>query len=166
MKRLLTVFVAAAVITHCTTDADASPGDRFVWPLAPRPAVVGPFDPPEHDWLPGHRGVDLAGAAGQTVRAAGDGTVVFAGSVAGKPVVSIDHPNGLRTTYEPVLAVVAPGDRVRSGTTIGTVEPGHPGCADSCLHWGVRRGREYLDPLRLVGASTIVLKPLAPGDRN
>ncbi|WP_089243083.1 M23 family metallopeptidase [Rhodococcoides kyotonense] len=152
---MLTVPVSLGV-------ADASPSDRFVWPLTPRPVVAVAFDPPEHDWLPGHRGVDLQGSAGQQVSAAGAGAVVFAGSVAGKPVVSIDHPNGLRTTYEPVVASVSVGDRVRSGDPIGVLEPGHAGCADPCLHWGVRRDRDYLDPLRLVGATRIVLKPLAP----
>jgi murein DD-endopeptidase MepM/ murein hydrolase activator NlpD len=163
VKRLLTVIVAVVLITLDATGADASPSAGFVWPLTPRPAVAAAYDPPEHDWLPGHRGVDLAGTSGQPVLAAGDGTVVFAGTVAGKPVVSLDHPNGLRTTYEPVTAAVSVGARVRSGVRIGVLEPGHTGCVDVCLHWGVRRGREYLDPLRLVAASRIVLKPLATG---
>ena len=34
---------------------------------------------------------------------------------------------------------------------IGTLVPGHAGCpADACLHWGLRRGDTYLDPLRLL----------------
>ena len=45
--------------------------------------VVRRFSPPPHPWLPGHRGVDLAGRPGAVVRAAGAGTVVFAGTVAG-----------------------------------------------------------------------------------
>lgn len=134
----------------------------FVWPLEPRPPVVRPFDPPEHEWLPGHRGVDLAGREGQGIRAAGDGVVVFAGIVATKPVVSVDHPNGLRTTYEPVVGSVTPGSRVRAGDLIGTLAPGHTGCATPCLHWGVRRDRTYLDPLALMQTTPIRLKPLTP----
>ena len=89
---------------------------------------------------------------------------MFAGTVAGKPVVSIDHPGGLRTTYEPVRADVTAGRRVARGEPIGAVEAGHPGCpAAACLHWGVRRGREYLDPLALLGGRPIRLKPVAPG---
>lgn len=72
--------------------ATAAPEGRFGWPLQPRPAVVRRFDKPTHDWLPGHRGVDLAGGEGQPVLSAGEGIVVFAGTVADKPVVSIDHP--------------------------------------------------------------------------
>ena len=140
----------------------AHAAQRWDWPLRPRPDVVRTFDNPEHDWLPGHRGVDLAGVPGQSVLAAGDGIVVFAGTVAGKPVVSIDHAGGLRTTYEPVTATVTAGRRVSTGSVIGTLEAGHPECAaPACLHWGLRRDREYLDPLRLIAAVPIRLKPVA-----
>lgn len=92
--------------------------------------------------------------------AAGSGTVVFAGQVAGRPVVSIDHPGGLRTTYEPVLPSVVAGDLVAMGQQIGTLAPGHLGCAAAaCLHWGVRRGTEYLDPLRLLALGRVRLLP-------
>ncbi|WP_068277098.1 M23 family metallopeptidase [Aldersonia kunmingensis] len=151
---LLAFFVGAAPA------AGAPPGE-FDWPLRPRPAVVRTFDKPEHDWLPGHRGVDLAGAPGQAVLAAGDGFVAFAGEVAGKPVVSVDHAGGLRTTYEPVEATTTLGRRVGRGTPIGTLAPGHPGCLrPACLHWGVRRAREYLDPLGLLHLAPIRLKPV------
>lgn len=141
--------------------AAAAPDGKFDWPLRPRPAVVRTFDNPEHDWLPGHRGVDLAGAPGQPVLAAGDGYVAFAGEVAGKPVVSIDHAGGLRTTYEPVEPTTTLGRRVGRGTPIGTLEAGHPGCLfPACLHWGVRRAREYLDPLGLLHVAPIRLKPV------
>lgn len=140
-----------------------APAGEFDWPLRPRPAVVREFDPPERDWLPGHRGVDLAGTAGQAVLAAGDGTVAFAGTVAGKAVVSIDHPGGLRTTYEPVQSSVSLGRRVTRGAVIGVLQSGHEGCpAAACLHWGLRRGKEYLDPLALIGYAPVRLKPLTP----
>src|SRR5947209_1444726 len=73
----------------------------YRWPLDGRPAVVRAFAPPPRPWLPGHRGVDLGAAPGTIVRAAGAGTVSFAGRVAGRGVVSVAHPGGLRTTYEP-----------------------------------------------------------------
>ena len=88
--------------------------------------------------------------------------MVFAGTIAGKPVVSVDHSNGLRSTYEPVVATVSAGERVRTGERIGQLVAGHSGCADACLHWGVRRSRVYLNPLALVDAMTIRLKPLGP----
>ena len=136
------------------------PLGAFGWPLAGFPAVLRPFDPPELPYGRGHRGVDLGGWDGQPVLAAGDGVVAFAGMVAGKPVVSVDHPNGLRTTYEPVLATVTAGQRVARGDPIGTLRAGHAGCvAAACLHWGVRCGDEYLDPLWLLSPGPVRLLP-------
>jgi murein DD-endopeptidase MepM/ murein hydrolase activator NlpD len=158
--RWIVCVLACAFLVGAPARA-ARAGD-YDWPLFPRPHVVRPFDNPEHDWLPGHRGVDLSGSAGQSVLAAGDGIVVFAGTVAGKAVVSIDHAGGLRTTYEPVKASVTVGRRVSRGSVIGTLEPGHPECvAIACLHWGLRRGRDYLDPLGLIHVVPIRLKPVA-----
>lgn len=142
---------------------DASPGDGYGWPL-PGPLRVGrAFAPPRTTYGPGHRGVDLVAAAGTGVLAAGGGTVVFAGPLAGRGVVSVQHPDGLRTTYEPVLASVAVGAVVTAGDVLGALEPGHPGCpAAACLHWGVRRGvADYLDPLRLLGRWEVRLLPWA-----
>jgi murein DD-endopeptidase MepM/ murein hydrolase activator NlpD len=151
-----------ATLVFLMGPAPASAENTFVWPLEPRPTVTRPFDPPEHNWLPGHRGVDLASHPGQTVLAAGDGIVVFAGTVAGKPVVSIDHQGGLRTTYEPVTATVAAGRRITAGDPLGTVEAGHESCpVDACLHWGLRRDRDdYLNPLPLVERTVIRLEPV------
>ncbi|WP_328397600.1 M23 family metallopeptidase [Nocardia sp. NBC_00416] len=168
--RTAVVAVLAAAALIAPASAIAAPHDRFGWPLRPRPAVGRPFDPPAQDWLPGHRGVDLTGTPGQPVYAAGPGTVVFAGTVAGKPVVAIVHEGGLRTTYEPVVATVRVGSRVSRDTEIGELSTGHAGCAaPACLHWGLRRettahaGREYLDPLGLLRMTPIRLKPVAAG---
>ncbi|OBG34453.1 M23 family metallopeptidase [Mycolicibacter heraklionensis] len=137
---------------------------RLEWPLRPLPAVVRPFDAPRPDWQRGHRGVDLAGEPGQPVYAAGAGTVVFAGRSGGQPVVSLAHPGGLRTSYQPVSAAVRIGQLVAAGSVIGTLEPGHPGCA-ACLHWGAMWGpasrADYLDPLGLLASTPIRLKPVA-----
>jgi murein DD-endopeptidase MepM/ murein hydrolase activator NlpD len=81
--------------------------------------------------------------------------------VAGRGVVSIVHPGGLRTTYEPVTASVGVGDQVARGDPIGMLVVGHPGCpAAACLHWGLRRGTVYLDPLALLGLGRVRLLPL------
>jgi len=140
-------------------------GGRFAWPLRPPPAVVRGFDAPSPDWHPGHRGVDLAGRPGQAVYAAGSAVVVFAGPVAGRPVVSLAHPGGLHTSYEPVRAAVRAGQRVTAQTNLGELIAGHPGCpAAACLHWGARwgpaSGAAYVDPLGLLEVTPIRLKPL------
>jgi murein DD-endopeptidase MepM/ murein hydrolase activator NlpD len=140
--------------TALRAQAGSTPRSGFSWPLPGFPTVIRPFDPPDHPYGPGHRGVDLGGWPGEPVLAAGAGVVAFAGTVAGKPVVSIAHPNGLRTTYEPAVATVPAGQHVARGQTIGTLQAGHEGClAAACLHWGVRRGEEYLDPLWLLMSS-------------
>lgn len=134
---------------------------RYGWPLRPVPRVARRFRAPPDPWSPGHRGADLVGSPGQQVLAARDGVVAFAGPLAGRGVVSVLHPDGLRTTYEPVTATVTVGTVIARGTVLGTLDPGHAGCpAAACLHWGVRRGEaDYLDPLVLVGPGRVRLLP-------
>jgi murein DD-endopeptidase MepM/ murein hydrolase activator NlpD len=161
---VLTLGVILALPGALPARAD---GDRLAWPMRPPPAVVRGFDAPSPDWHPGHRGVDLAGAPGQAVYAAGAGTVVFAGLLAGRPIVSVAHPGGLRTSYEPVRAAVRAGQQVAAGTVLGELVAGHPGCpAVACLHWGAMWGpasaADYVDPLGLLESTPVRLKPLAP----
>ncbi len=156
-------MILAAALT-CAWAARAEDG-RLDWPLRPRPAVVRTFDAPSPDWNRGHRGVDLAGTADQPVYAAGAGTVVYAGMLAGRQVVSLAHPGGLHTSYEPVQASVRVGQLVAAGAVIGELLAGHPGCpVAACLHWGAMWGpaarAEYVDPLGLLAATPIRLKPL------
>jgi murein DD-endopeptidase MepM/ murein hydrolase activator NlpD len=133
----------------------------YSWPLLPPPSIRTPFGAPENPFGPGHRGVDLAGSVGQPVLAARGGTVVFAGSVAGHGVVSVQHDDGLRTTYEPLAPAVHAGAVVAVGAVLGTLVAGHRGCPSPCLHWGVRRDRlEYVDPLVLLRPPRVRLLPV------
>jgi murein DD-endopeptidase MepM/ murein hydrolase activator NlpD len=103
--------------------------------------------------------VDLRTSPGQRVAAAGDGRVAFAGSLAGRGVIAVDHGD-LRTTYEPVDARVHVGERVLAGQTLGTVGTGTGHCGSgNCLHLGLRRGREYLDPMLLLSRPSARLRP-------
>jgi murein DD-endopeptidase MepM/ murein hydrolase activator NlpD len=134
----------------------------YGWPVTP-PHVVRRFDPPPQRWLAGHRGVDLSAPPAAAVRAAGAGTVVYVGVIAGRGVVSVAHPGGLRTTYEPVTSALHAGDAVAAGGVLGRLDPGHPGCpAAACLHWGLRQGDRYLDPLALLGLGRVRLLPSGP----
>jgi hypothetical protein len=131
------------------------------WPLDPPVAVVAEFAAPAGPFAPGHRGVDLGGQVGDPVRSAGAGEVAFAGVVAGRGVVSVDHPGGLRTSYEPVLATVTRGDQVSAGAVLGRLELVASHCPPAaCLHWGLRRGGTYLDPRSLLGAVRVRLLPV------
>lgn len=125
---------------------------RGVWPLLPRPEVVHHFDPPAVRWAAGHRGADLAGHVGQPVRSALAGRVTFVGRIAGLGVVVVSH-GATRTTYQPLLATVSRGDRVAAGEPVGRLAGVGSHCSPrACLHWGLRRGETYLDPLSLVDA--------------
>jgi murein DD-endopeptidase MepM/ murein hydrolase activator NlpD len=164
---------AVPAAAAATRTAGSVPGEAFRWPLAPPHRVVRPFDPPAHRYGRGHRGVDLAARIGTPVRAAGGGVVVYAGPLADRGVVSIRHADGLRTTYEPVTALVHHGDHVVAGQVIGRLAGGHPGCraatvgADACLHWGAVRvvagHRTYLDPLALLRLGHLRLLPWKGG---
>lgn len=156
----LGVPAAAEVVAVVPGTADPTASRQGVWPLDPRPDVVSGFDPPTAPWLPGHRGVDLLGQAGQSVRTSLAGTVSFAGPLAGRGVVVVDH-GATRTTYEPVSASVGIGELVSRGEVIGTLQRASSHCFPrACLHWGLRRGDDYLNPLTLVGAGPIRLLSL------
>jgi len=131
----------------------AAPRQYWRFPLEPTPAVVRGFAPPEHNWLPGHRGVDLTASLGQPVFAPTDGQVRFVDQLAGRGVVVIAH-HGLRTTYEPVVSRLSVGDLVSRGDEIGVLRCGISHCCLGgrvrCLHWGLIRGHTYLNPLSRV----------------
>lgn len=135
------------------TGIEGVSGDR-AWPVGPRPTVLRGWEPPASPYGPGHRGVDLAAAPGTVIRAAAPGRVSFTGMVAGRGVLSITLTGTgqppLRTTYEPVTAVVAEGDEVTAGQIVAVLGPGPFHCEGGCLHWGLLRGETYLDPLSLL----------------
>jgi murein DD-endopeptidase MepM/ murein hydrolase activator NlpD len=130
-------------------------------PLPGAPEVVRGFEPPPTPYAAGHRGVDLRAVPGARVVAAAAGTVTFAGPVAGRPVVVVTHAGGLRTTYEPVAATVRRGAALAAGAVLGSVVVAGSHCLPgACLHWGLRRGDTYLDPLTMLADRPVRLLPL------
>src|SRR3954468_3215546 len=108
-RRCLAVMAVVLAIA-CAGPVRSAPPGPWQWPLAGGPTVVRPFAPPAARYGAGHRGVDLAAAAGTPVPAAGAGVVGYAGLLAGRGVVTVVH-GSLRTTYEPVAALVRTGQR-------------------------------------------------------
>ena len=110
--------------------------------------VLDPFRPPEDGYGPGNRGLEYDTPAGVRVDAAGPGVVVFAGPVAGRSWVTVDHGDGLRTSYGPVTAIaVSVGDVVSRGTRLAvTTGP---------LHFSARVDGVYVDPAELIGRREI-----------
>jgi murein DD-endopeptidase MepM/ murein hydrolase activator NlpD len=159
MRTLIVLLLACSLLLGAAGPATAA--GHAVLPLA-GPVVRG-FDPPDQPWLSGHRGVDLLGAVGTGVVAAKAGRVVFAGTVAGRGVVVVSHGD-LRTTYLPVRPLVSVGTPVDAGQVIGQLVPGHACPGGTCLHWGLKRGEEYLDPLSLLDQAQLRLLPSAAAE--
>ncbi|KUN79655.1 M23 family metallopeptidase [Streptomyces griseoruber] len=121
------------------------------WPVGTRPPVSRGWEPPATPYGRGHRGVDLVAAPGTPVRAVAAGRVAYAGRVAGRGVLSVALTGtDLGTTYEPVRPLVREGAEVTPGEVVAELEPTGSHCPSACLHWGLRRGRTYLNPLDLL----------------
>lgn len=145
MRRIaLGAAIALAVVWSAGPDAvSATPGYRR--PV--RGPIVRRFEPPPTPFAAGHRGIDMAVQIGTPVLAAADGVVAFAGRIGFELFVSIDHADGIRTTYSFLSTIsVSRGDVVTRGSPVGTSGPGHAGSTDPHLHFGARIGEEYLDP--------------------
>ncbi|MEU0233271.1 MULTISPECIES: M23 family metallopeptidase [unclassified Streptomyces] len=135
------------------------------WPVGGTspPGIVRGWQPPPGPYAAGHRGVDLAAPPGTPVLAPTAGTVTFAGPVGGRGVLTLTLPGTgtppLRTTFSPVTPLVPAGTAVPAGTPIARVTPGTH-CPETCLHWGLRRGDHYLNPLFLTKRGPSRLLPL------
>ncbi len=158
--RLTAVLLLSLSVGWPTPALAASPAG-WRWPLAGVPTVLRPFQPPPTPYAAGHRGVDLGALPGAAILAAGNGVIGYAGRLAGRGVVTVIH-GALRTTYEPVAAVVHAGQPVSAGEPIGRLQPptGHCGAGRACLHWGLLRGTIYLNPLALLGLTHPILLPM------
>ena len=159
--RRTAALLLAVTSTTCLLAPAAAARVLYVSPTTATeilPVVTRPYDPPATQWAAGHRGVDVLAVPGSPIYAAGTGTVSFVGPVATVPTLSIVHPSGIRTTYQPVDPIVITGQRVHAGQLIGTVSDqpaGHLG-----LHWGALTGRKkYMNPLHLLVDPNIRLKP-------
>lgn len=160
LARLLVVLAALLGLSTGRAVAGSDPGG--VWPLAPRPTLVRGFEPPSSVYGAGHRGVDLLGAPAEPVVAALPGRVAFAGQLAGRGVVVVDH-GATRTTYEPVTPSVRSGEVVAAGARLGVLGSALSHCPPrACLHlgWIMNATGAYLDPMRLFGVTRVRLLPL------
>ncbi len=143
-------------------------GIEFSWPA--RGEITRTWTLDRHSDR-GHRGIDIALAAGGPVKAAAGGKVVFAGytpAEGGGLTVVIEHVGGIRSSYLHLReASVERGQVVDGGDEIGTGD-GRP------LHFGIKSvsgHRRYLNPLDLLpaagyeeGTSTAAGGTPAPGD--
>lgn len=162
------VVLLAAIALVVAATASGAVGDPAVQPQPPAPSigtyawpvsgsVIRAFEPPTGPFGAGHRGIDVSASSGAPVRAAEAGVVAFAGRVAGDLHVSIDHPDGVRTSYAFLGSIdVRAGDGVTRGGPVGTVGPGHPGSDIAHLHFGARYAGRYIDPMLLLERRSLV----------
>ena len=147
-----------------------------------RPRVIHPFEKPAQRWSAGHRGVDIAIPENDRhVYAPAPGKVVFSGTVVNRKVLVIAHPDGRRSTFEPMDEALPVGTTVAVGDVIGTVagaaggnsERSYRRCSAPCLYWGVRQGgargdgsgktAEYINPMSLLGSKEPSILLPVPG---
>lgn len=147
MLRALGVLMSFGLVLAVAGPSRAD-DPQWRWPADEPRSIIRPFIAPETPYSAGHRGIDIRAPSGVVYAPAG-GVVHFAGVVVDRPVLSIRHPDGLLSSYEPVTTTLVEGDAVIRGDVIGTVEPGH--CSSLCLHFGVRLNGEYVSPLNFLG---------------
>jgi murein DD-endopeptidase MepM/ murein hydrolase activator NlpD len=148
-SRWLVPAVALALLASPSSVRPASAAAAAMHPyLRPvRGAILRHFEPPPTPYAAGHRGIDMRAPVGTPVLAANDGVVAFAGPVAGSLFVSIDHADGIRTTYSFLSVVVAKkGASVRRGDLVAYSGTGDGSSPDPHLHFGARIGDDYIDP--------------------
>src|SRR5690625_6791372 len=97
-------------------------------------------------WSAAHRGIDIRATANQVV-APHPGEVTFIGVVVDRPVVTIRHPNGLLSSFEPVESDLAVGDAVSRGATIGHISADAQHCEVGCAS----RSEEHTSELQSRG---------------
>ena len=162
MYRLLVIGVAAlAALTLCGS------GAAWTWPADGQ--VLRQFGMGTDPYAGGqHRGLDVAGTDGSTIRAPAAGTVTFAGSLPthGRGV-TIQPDDGYAATLVHLGtigvekgAVVAEGDPIGAMGSSGT--PEHP---VPSVHLGIRRSSDaegYVDPLGLLPPRAVPVPTSGP----
>jgi murein DD-endopeptidase MepM/ murein hydrolase activator NlpD len=162
VKRL---FLLSAVLLFAFPGTAHAAGN---WPWPVVGPVIRAFDPPDTPFGSGHRGIDIAVAAGSPVRAPAAGTVTFAGPVGGRLFLTIDHGGGLESRYSFLAALIARrGDAVSAGQVVARSGTGHAGDLVPNLHFAVLLLDAYVDPLDYLGPVEvwrfIRLAPLTAG---
>ena len=134
----------------------------YRWPVAG--PIIRFFEPPPTPYSAAHRGIDIAVPFGTPIHAPADGTVTFAGWIAGSMFLTIDHGDGVKTSYSWLSGLsVSKGHPVHTGEVIGFTGHGHPEVPTPHLHFSARVNGAYVDPLLLLeGLDLVSLIRLAP----
>lgn len=124
-----------------------SPVGAIVWRWPADGQIVGRFVAGDQT----RQGVDIAGNAGQPVRASADGVVVYSGAglVGYGELVIIKHSDEWLSAYgHNRRRLVAEGESVKTGQQVA--EMGRTGASRDMLHFEIRRNGRPVDPLPLL----------------
>lgn len=107
-------------------------------------AVIRHFEPPVCERCAGHRGVTIRTDPGDSVVAATNGVVEFAGVVGGRLYVVQRVSPAIRVTYGALASVsVQSGKAMSAGEVLGA--------AGESTYLSVRVGETHVEPLRALG---------------
>ncbi len=176
-KITVACLLSMGILTWLQAQAVAGqplPADSWNPPLDTPIRLVNQYRQPNSDYSAGHRGVDYLVMSGQPVLAPAKGTVWFAGKVAQRRLISLQHNNGYLSEFEPVCTDLAKGEPVFAGQQIGFVcdadENYLPHCLNAeCLHFSLRTQGAYLSPLVFIGGlnpSRLLATPLGGRSDN
>lgn len=122
---------------------------RFEWPVNGKVvSTYGTAGGQKND------GIDIAAAKGTPVKAAGNGSVVYAGNeVKGMGnLLLVSHDGGYITAYgNNDVLLVKKGDTIRKGQEIAKVG-NSSGTGEPRLHFEVRRANKTIDPMTVLPA--------------
>lgn len=148
IHKLISACVAALLLVLAVPSPAFTAERRYVAPV--QAEIIRGFEPPSNQFGAGHRGIDYGVSPGTSVMAAGAGTVTFAGAVADDRYVTIQHSDGISTTYSSLAGIeVSEGQRVSQGQVIAASGQGHAGGVP-VLHYGAKLHGDYIDPLSLL----------------
>ena len=127
---------------------------NFIWPCPSSSRITSGFggrSSPTEGASSNHQGVDIGASTGSAIVAAASGTVVISTySYSAGNYVMLSHGGGVYTVYMHCSQLlVSEGQEVSQGQTIAKV--GSTGYSTGPhLHFGVRSGGQYLNPLNYV----------------
>lgn len=110
-----------------------------------------------------HTGIDIPKAKGTPVYASGNGIVIRKGYCSGYGnYIEIQHAGGFRSFYAHLSkTIVSAGDSVSIATQIAYV--GNTGISTgSHLHYEIRKGKRFLNPIVWCDCLFEILNPLIP----
>jgi lipoprotein NlpD len=125
-------------------DAEARVDGKALWQWPARGQIIRTF--PHKGG--GKKGIVIAGQAGQPIRAAADGKVVYSGSglVGYGKLIILKHNNAFLSAYaHNRKLLVSEGERVEAGQIIA--EMGSTGTDRPMLHFEIRHAGQPVDPL-------------------